>query len=68
MWRCLDRGREGVKEREGRSPGGGGRALIFGLMSGGKGGLTSWLGDRYGGMLLPGVMGGVGFPGTGEWG
>lgn len=54
--------------RGGRSPGGGGRALIFGLMSGGKGGLTSWLGDRYGGMLLPGVMGGVGFPGTGEWG
>lgn len=52
----------------GHSPGGGGRALIFGLMSGGKGGLTSWLGDRYGGMLLPGVMGGVGFPGTGEWG
>lgn len=50
------------------SLGGGGKALIFGLMSGGNGGLTSWLGDRYGGILLPGVIGGVGFPGTGEWG
>lgn len=30
----------------GHSPGGGGSALMFGLMSGGKGGLTSWLGDR----------------------
>lgn len=48
------------------SLGGGGKALIFGLMSGGNGGLTSWLGDRYGGILLPGVIGGVGFPGTGE--
>ena len=47
--------RKGGREGEGgRSPGGGGRALIFGFMSGGKGGLTSWLGDRYGGMLLPG--------------
>lgn len=49
-----------------RLPGGGGRAVIFGLMSGGKGGFTSWFGDRYGGMLLPGVIGGVGLPGTGE--
>lgn len=47
---------------------GGGRAVMFGFISGGNGGLASWLGDRYGGMLLPGVMGGVGFPGTGEWG
>lgn len=42
--------------------------MIFGLMSGGKGGFTSWFGDRYEGMLLPGVIGGVGLPGTGEWG
>lgn len=47
---------------------GGGSAVIFGFMSGGNGGFTSGFGDRYGGMLLPGVMGGVGFPGTGEWG
>lgn len=49
-------------------PGGGGSAVIFGLMSGGKGGFTSGFGERYGGMLLPGVIGGVGLPGTGEWG
>lgn len=49
-----------------QSPGGGGREVIFGLMSGGKGGFTSWFGDKYGGMLLPGVIGGVGLPGTGE--
>lgn len=48
--------------------GGGGSAVIFGFMSAGNGGFTSWFGDRYGGILLPGVMGGVGFPGTGECG
>lgn len=41
---------------------------MFGFMSGANGGFTSGLGDRYGGMPLPGVIGGVGFPGTGEWG
>lgn len=46
--------------------GGGGSAVIFGFMSGGNGGFTSWFGERYGGILLPGVIGGVGFPGTGE--
>lgn len=57
-----------VSDGAGRSPGGGGRAVIFGFMSGANGGFTSGFGDRYGGMPLPGVMGGVGFPGTGEWG
>lgn len=52
----------------GCSLGGGGSAVIFGFMSGGNGGLTSWFGDRYGGIPLPGVIGGVGFPGTGECG
>lgn len=52
----------------GHSLGGGGSAVIFGFMSGGNGGFTSWFGDRYGGIPLPGVIGGVGFPGTGEWG
>lgn len=51
-----------------RSPGGGGNAVIFGFMSGANGGFTSGFGDRYGGIPLPGVIGGVGFPGTGEWG
>lgn len=51
-----------------RSPGGGGSAVIFGFMSGANGGFTSAFGDRYGGIPLPGVIGGVGFPGTGEWG
>lgn len=50
------------------SLGGGGSAVIFGFMSGGNGGFTSWFGDMYEGILLPGVIGGVGFPGTGEWG
>lgn len=41
--------------------------VTFGFISRGNG-FTSGLGDRYGGILLPGVTGGVGFPGTGEWG
>lgn len=57
-----------VPELLGYSLGGGGSAAIFGFMSGGNGGFTSGFGDKYGGIPLPGVIGGVGFPGTGEWG
>lgn len=48
-------------------PVGGCRELILGLTSWRKGDLTSWPGDIYG-IELPGVMGGVGFPGRGELG
>lgn len=63
----ADQRKQGALQR-GRSPGGGGSAVIFGFMSGANGGFTSGFGDRYGGIPLPGVIGGVGFPGTGEWG
>lgn len=49
-------------------PVGGCRELMLGLTSWRKGDLTSWPGDIYGGIELPGVMGGVGFPGRGELG
>lgn len=49
-------------------PEGGGSAFMLGLISGGNWGFMSWFGDGNCGMLLPGVTGGVGFPGNGEWG
>ena len=43
--------------------------MMLGLVSGGRyEGLVSCPGDKYGGMELPGVMGGVGFPPRGELG
>lgn len=65
---CIRSNKEGGAWRQSGSPGGGGSAVIFGFMSGANGGFTSGFGDRYGGIPLPGVIGGVGFPGTGEWG
>lgn len=42
---------------------------MLGLISGGRyGGFVSCPGDRYGGMDVPGVIGGVGFPPIGELG
>lgn len=42
--------------------------MILDFMSVRKGDFTSCPGDMYGGMLLPGVIGGVGLPGRGELG